>query len=114
MPPSTGGSAGARQALSRSHLGRLLLRHRGDILRLAHQYGLGNVRVFGSVARGDIHPASDIDLLVDIVGEHVSLLDIIGFKLDVGDLLHVNVDAGLADSLKPRIKPRIEQEVVAL
>ncbi|PYK30762.1 MAG: DNA polymerase subunit beta, partial [Verrucomicrobia bacterium] len=47
---------------------RLIERHRDAILRVAAQHGAGNVRVFGSRARGDAASTSDADFLVDIVG----------------------------------------------
>ena len=48
-------------------------------------------RVFGSVARGDDQPGSDVDLLVDFTDE-ASLLDEVGLRLALADLLQVSVD----------------------
>ncbi len=59
---------------------------RADILRIADLHGARNVRVFGSEARGDATPASDLDLLVDMDKDR-SLLDLVGFGQDLEDLL---------------------------
>lgn len=48
------------------NLDELRAKHKDDILRIAAQYGLENIRVFGSVARGDAGPDSDLDLLVTL------------------------------------------------
>lgn len=76
-----------------SHLSgmTLLQAHKPELLRLAERYGVRNIRVFGSVARGDDRPDSDIDLLVGME-EKRDLFDFIGFKLDVSDLLGKSVD----------------------
>jgi predicted nucleotidyltransferase len=72
-----------------------------------------NVRVFGSVARGDNVPSSDIDLLVDF-DEGVGLLDLIGLERELSNLLGVKVDVTPADSLKPRIRDQVLRETVPL
>jgi predicted nucleotidyltransferase len=69
----------------------LLETKREDILRLAKQYGAYNVRVFGSVARGDADEQSDIDLLVDMEAGR-SLLDLVGLWMDLEELLGCKVD----------------------
>ena len=68
----------------------LLKTHREAILRLAEQHGVHNVRVFGSVARGEATGSSDLDLLVDLEPER-SLLDRIGYMQDLEDLLGIRV-----------------------
>ena len=70
---------------------RLLAEKREDILRLAASRGARNVRVFGSVARGEANEDSDIDLLVDVESGR-SLLDVVGLWLDLEMLLGRNVD----------------------
>jgi predicted nucleotidyltransferase len=67
-------------------------RRRDDILRLAERYGARNVRIFGSIARGDARSGSDVDLLVEFEADR-SLLDLIGLELDLSDLLGLHVDA---------------------
>ena len=59
---------------------------RADILRIADLHGARNVRVFGSEARGDATPVSDLDLLVDMDKDR-SLLDLVGLGQDLQDLL---------------------------
>ena len=88
-------------------------RQRVDILRLTKRYGASNVRVFGSVARGDAHPGSDLDLLVEFDADR-SLLDLIGLELDLRDLLGSQVDVATVASLKDRIRPRVLAEAVPL
>ena len=70
-------------------------RRPADILRLTERYGATNVRVFGSVARGDARSGSDVDLLVEFEGDR-SLLDLIGLELDLRDLLGSHVDVAEA------------------
>ena len=88
-------------------------RQRVDILRLTKRYGAGNVRVFGSVARGDAHPGSDLDLLVEFDADR-SLLDLIGLELDLRDLLGSQVDVATVASLKDRVRSRVLAEAVPL
>jgi uncharacterized protein len=88
-------------------------RRRSDILRLTERYGARNVRVFGSVARGEAQPESDLDLLVEFE-PHRSLLDLIGLELDLRDLLGSHVDVATVASLKERIRPRVLAEAVPL
>jgi predicted nucleotidyltransferase len=88
-------------------------RRRSDILRITERYGASNVRVFGSVARGDAQPESDLDLLVEF-GPDRSLLDLIGLELDLRDLLGSRVDVATVASLKERIRPRVLAEAVPL
>lgn len=80
---------------------------RHEILTLAARYGAYNVRVFGSVARGDTHPASDVDLLVSFAAG-TSLFELSGFWQDIQELLGVAVDvvedhAGLRSGFRQRI-----------
>jgi uncharacterized protein len=64
---------------------------RSPIFQLADKYGASNLRVFGSVARGDNSESSDVDLLVEF-GKDRTLFDLIAFRLDLRDLLGVDVD----------------------
>ncbi len=86
-----------------------LRRHRGDILRLARQYGAKNVRVFGSVARGEADEQSDLDLLVEFEPGR-GLLDHGGLWLDLNELLGGKVDVVSERGLKPRIRRRVLRE----
>lgn len=70
-------------------------------------------RVFGSVARGDDAPGSDLDLLVDF-DDNASLLDEVGLRLALVDLLQVEVDVVAADSLRGAVRERVLGEAVPL
>ncbi|MCC5953143.1 MAG: helix-turn-helix domain-containing protein [Acidimicrobiia bacterium] len=94
-------------------LGRRLRQRRKAIIRAAEDRRAHNVRVFGSVARGDDIESSDVDMLVDLE-KGVGLLDLIGLERELAELLGVDVDVVPADSLKPRIREQIEREAVPL
>ncbi len=65
--------------------------HASEILQLGARHGAINVRVFGSYARGNPGPDSDLDLLVQMESGR-TLLDLVGFQQDVADLLGIPVD----------------------
>jgi len=92
-------------------MNELLKTKRGDILKIAAQYGARNVRVFGSVARGDADELSDVDFLVDL-DEDRNLLDLGGLLMDLRELLKCDVDVVTADGLRARIKDRVLREAV--
>jgi predicted nucleotidyltransferase len=87
------------------------LRH--EIERITTTYGLTNVRVFGSVARGDETPGSDLDLLVD-VGPGVSLLTLARCQQQLRSLLGTSDDLVPAGDLKPRVAESVAADVVPL
>jgi len=87
--------------------------YREQILALAKQRGAGNVRIFGSVARGDASAASDVDFLVEFEA-HRSLLDQGGLLADLQDLLGCPVDILSERALRPRFKERVLREAVPL
>jgi predicted nucleotidyltransferase len=64
---------------------------RDEIIRIATRYGAGILRVFGSVARGDTRPESDVDLLVEMEADR-SLLDLVGLGQELEELLQRRVD----------------------
>jgi uncharacterized protein len=88
-----------------------LARVRGQILAVAARHGALNVRVFGSVARGDADAASDIDFLVDFEPGR-SLLDLAALLVDLEDLLGHPVDVVTESGLKARIRQRVLDEAV--
>jgi uncharacterized protein len=90
-----------------------LRERRGDILAIASRHGASNLRVFGSVARGDTNEDSDIDVLIDLE-EGRSLFDLIAVKQDLEDLFGCKVDVGTARSLRPRLKDRVLREALPL
>jgi len=87
--------------------------HRDAIRRVVSEHHAASPRIFGSVARGDDEPGSDVDLLVDFTDE-ASLLDEIGLRLALADLLHVSVDVVAADTLRGRFRERVLGEAVAV
>jgi len=86
---------------------------REDILRVATRYGVRTMRLFGSVARGEAGPDSDVDFLVELE-PHRSLLDLGGFVMDLQDLLGCEVDVVEPEGLHWYIRERILQEAVPL
>jgi predicted nucleotidyltransferase len=86
---------------------------RAEILAAAARHGATNVRVFGSVARGDADPASDVDFLVDFEPGR-SLLDLAGLVVELEDLLGRPVDVVTEPGLKARIRQRVLAEAVAV
>jgi predicted nucleotidyltransferase len=91
----------------------LRVRRRDDILRVAAARGARNIRVFGSVARGEGDDRSDIDFLVDLEPGR-SLFDLGGLLLDLEALLHTSVDVVTERGLRPRIRERVLAEAVPL
>ena len=78
----------------------LLVRHRRPLLAAAARHGVSNVRVFGSVARGDARPESDIDLLIDVEPSR-SLFEIADLMVELEGILGVRVDLVEASTLRP-------------
>ncbi|MBI2320978.1 MAG: nucleotidyltransferase family protein [Chloroflexi bacterium] len=84
-----------------------------QVIRIASRYGASNVRVFGSVARGDEDAASDIDLLVDLEPGR-SLFDLGGLLMDIEELLGCRVDVVTEAGLRPRLRERVLNEAIPL
>jgi uncharacterized protein len=84
-----------------------------QIIRLAATYGVHNIRVFGSVARGDSSPASDIDFLVDLDPDRI-LMDLGGLLTDLQEILHAPVDVTTERMLRPKVRDRALREAVPL
>lgn len=91
----------------------VLQRYRAEILNLAVRHGVRNVRVFGSLARGEGREGSDLDLLVTL-GEGRSLLDLVGLKQDLEDLIHRPVDVVTEQSLSPYLREQVLSEAIPL
>src|SRR3990170_3959126 len=93
---------------------RLLQSRKEQILAIARKHGAYNVRVFGSVARGEARPDSDIDLLVDWDHTRISAWGGTGFNLDLEALLKRRVDVVSAKWLNPLLLEQILREAVPL
>ncbi|MBI3596379.1 MAG: nucleotidyltransferase family protein [Nitrospirae bacterium] len=91
----------------------LLKVKREEILRIAAKHGARNVRIFGSVARGQAGAQSDLDVLVDLEPGH-SLIDLGGFLMDLQDLLGCKVDVVTEKGLRERIRDRVLREAVPI
>lgn len=81
-------------------LQQLLRQRRSEIIAAAARRGARNLRVFGSVARGDEDAGSDVDFLVDFEPSR-SLVDLAGLILDLQEILQVQVDVVEASTLRP-------------
>ncbi len=87
----------------------VLAPHRAKILRVARRYGIRNLRVFGSVARGEATDSSDVDLLFDSTGP-LGLLRRAEFRVKLETLLGRRVDLVREEYLKWYVKPRALSE----
>ncbi|CAN5906535.1 MAG: nucleotidyltransferase family protein [Gemmatimonadetes bacterium] len=90
-----------------------LREHREEILRLAEQHGVRDIRVYGSVVRGEAGPESDVDLLVNMEPKR-SALDHVAFMQDVEDLLGCKVDVVSEPALHWFIRDRVLAEAAPL
>ena len=87
--------------------------HRRAILELATRHGARHVRVFGSMARGEARPDSDVDFLVDVEPGR-TLLDVIALEQDLEALLGRPVEVLTDGGLSPYLQQRILAEATAL
>jgi predicted nucleotidyltransferase len=92
---------------------KLLAARRVEILAIATRHGAENLRVFGSVARGESDAESDIDFLVRLAPGR-SLFDLGGLLSDLEALLGCHVDVVTETGLRPRIRERVLGEAVPL
>jgi uncharacterized protein len=83
------------------------------IMEAAQTYGVSNIRVFGSVARGEADEESDVDFLVDFAPRR-SFLDLMRFLGKLRDLIGKKVDVVSSDCVKERIRERVFREAVNL
>lgn len=90
------------------------LRSHGDEIRaIAARWGVRRLRVFGSVARGDATPSSDVDFVVEFEPGR-SLFDHGGLLMDLQDALGCPVDVVSERGLRPRFRDRVEREAVEI
>lgn len=91
----------------------LLASKKKEILSVAAKHGASNIRIFGSVARGEASEQSDIDLLVEIEPDR-TLLDYISLRQDLELLLARKVDLAEAENLHKLIREQVLKEAVPL
>jgi hypothetical protein len=94
-------------------LDQLLKAKRPEILRIAAKYGARNIRLFGSVVRGETDERSDVDFLVEMEPGR-TLLDMGGLLMELRELLGREVDVVTERGLRPRIRDRVLREAVPL
>jgi len=94
-------------------VGRRLRRRRHEVLELADRHGVQVLGVFGSVARGEDRPDSDVDLLVQLPAQ-MSLFTVARVQNELEDLLGAPVDLIPASGLKNGVRPAVEADLVAL
>ena len=88
-------------------------RHRNAILEIARRYGAHDVRIFGSVARGDSTDVSDLDLIVRFDPGR-SLFDHGGLLMDLRELLGARVDVIDEEGMRPRFRRHVMKEAIPL
>ena len=91
----------------------ILQDRRMDILQIAARHGARTVRIFGSVARGEAGPGSDVDILVNL-NPGRSLLDVVAIKQDLEDLLGCKVDVVTEAAISPYIREQVLKEAIDL
>jgi uncharacterized protein len=96
----------------KSPLGRSVAENRSTILEVAARLHAHNVRVFGSVMRGDDGPTSDVDFLVDF-DESAKPLDVLKLESDLERALGVRVDVGTPSSLRSLLRDEVLAEAAA-
>ena len=87
--------------------------YKSQIIDLAKKYGAYNVRIFGSLVRGELKDNSDIDFLVTFEPQR-SLFDQGGLLMDLQDLLHCKVDIVDEQAMRPRFREQVLKEAVFL
>lgn len=90
-----------------------LRRRRRRLLDAANRRGVGNLRAFGSLARGETKVGSDVDLLVDLKPGR-TLLDLAAFRREAAEILGLPVDVATADMFKERIRDEVLSEALPL
>jgi uncharacterized protein len=106
LPASRGGSPGPVAALLREH--------RAEIRAAAEAVGARNVRVFGSVARGEETPESDVDLLVDFPAAELGLFPLLRLAGEIEELVGRPVDVAAVEVMAAPVRERALAEAVPL
>jgi uncharacterized protein len=93
-------------------VGRRVRRRRRDLVAAAAAHGVTNLRVFGSVARGQDRPDSDVDILADLP-PGMGLLGLGRVQAELEDILGARVDLA-AGTLKPEIRAHADRDLIPL
>ena len=107
-----GQPSAARRGM-RGPLGRRIAARRRDLRRVARAHGVGDLAVFGSVARGEESSDSDVDILVDLP-PGMGLVGLARLQRDLEDVLGVQVDLVPAGDLKPNVRDAVLSDVVTV
>ena len=94
-------------------INKVLRENRAEIMVIAGRYGARNVRVFGSVARGESGPESDLDLLIDLEPGR-NLFDLGGFLYEIRELLGIPVDVVTEKGLREHVRSGVLEDAVPL
>lgn len=94
-------------------VGRRVRLHRHDLVAAAAEHGISNLRVFGSVARGDDRPDSDVDLMADLPPD-LGLFGLGRARTELETILGADVDLVPASDIKPEIRGRVDRDAVEL
>ena len=87
--------------------------YRNDILEIAERHHAPNIRVFGSVARGEAAESSDVDFLIDVPPEQ-TVFDLIRLIRDLSELLGCKVDVAQSTILHPLIREEVLHDAISL
>ncbi len=104
---------GGARGLPDSPLGRRLRQRRRAVVACAHRHAASNIRVFGSVARGEDTPDSDIDLVVDLA-PGTGLFELGALRRELSEILGAPVDVAPSDSLRVSVRREVERDAVLL
>ena len=107
---SIGGPIGVRFQLT---MHPLIKKNQVQLRALAQRYGVGSLRVFGSMARGDATASSDVDLLLEDTAK-LSGFQMGALQMDAQDLLGCKVDVLTENALHPLIREKILKEAIAI
>ncbi len=108
------GPAVTDRTAAHESLAALVREHRAEIEAAAESIGASNVRIFGSVARGEETPDSDIDLLVDFPARHQGLFALLRLADDIERILGRPVDVAAVEVLAPPVRERALAEAIPL
>ncbi|KCZ71014.1 putative nucleotidyltransferase [Candidatus Methanoperedens nitroreducens] len=87
---------------------------KNKIMPILKKYGIKRSGIFGSIVRGEAREDSDVDILVEIERDDISLLDFVGIKLELEEALGRKVDLVEYSTIKPLIREQILSEEVAI